>query len=90
MLREGCRVLHELSEKTDDRLDIAEDLSAPLPFLFVTLMSAEDESRIHADENDDQFRKPVEENCGPPVFRGIVHECLELLLRGHPQLREEE
>jgi hypothetical protein len=30
-----------------------EDLPASLPFLFVTLMIAEDEGRVDADENDD-------------------------------------
>jgi hypothetical protein len=58
--------------------------------MLVTLIVAKNEGGIDADENDDQFAEPVEENCGPTAFRGIVHEWLRLLFRGHPQLREEK
>jgi hypothetical protein len=71
-------------------LEEAEDLPAPLPLLLVALMIAEDEGRVDADENDDQFREPVENDGGPTAFPGIVQEYVELLLRGHPQLREEK
>jgi hypothetical protein len=52
----------------------AEDLPAPLPLLFMTLMIAENERRVDADENDDKLRETVENDRGPTAFRGIVHE----------------